>query len=137
MKKILIITLFILCVFCRVSASEKTVDTLTKIENSILGATYSDQKTEKRLERIEEYVYGRKKQGNSSERLKRLAKDVNADMIGQEIPPCEDTLALEEDNTTDSSVDYPVINDVEKHLNLKSKPQQSLHSRLVAIENII
>ena len=82
MKKILIITLFILCVFCRVSASEKTVDTLTKIENSILGATYSDQKTEKRLERIEKYVYGRKKQGNSSERLKRLAKDVNADMIG-------------------------------------------------------
>ena len=134
MKNFIIVLLLCLCFICNVMAGEKSTDTLTKIENSFLGMTYTDQKIEKRLDRIEEYVYGAKKQGKPSDRLNKLAKDIHADMIGQEITPCEDTLALEEDDAADSSVDYPVLNDVEKSLNIKSKPQQSLHSRLVAIE---
>lgn len=134
MKKFLIITLLCLSLFCRVQATEKATDTLTKIENSILGAVYTDQKTETRLDRLEEYVYGIKKQGKTADRLKQLAKDTNADVIGQEIEPCDDTLAQNDEYRSDSSVDYPVIEEVEKHLSIKSKPNQSLHSRIVAIE---
>lgn len=134
MRKVMIILLLCLTIICRVSATEKATDTLTKIENSVLGATYKDQKTETRLNRIEEYVYGAKKNGNTSERLKHLAKDLNADVIGQEIEPCTDTIAQQEEYQSDSSVDYPVIEEVEKHLSIKSKPNQSLHSRIVAIE---
>ncbi len=134
MKKLMIILFLCLSVICRVSATEKATDTLTKIENSVLGATYGEQKTETRLNRIEEYVYGARKKGNTAERLKHLAKDLNADVMGQEIEPCTDTIAQQEEYPSDSSVDYPVIEEVEKHLSIKSKPNQSLHSRIVTIE---
>ena len=134
MKKYMIIFFILLSLLCRVCASEGKVDTLTKMETSVLGADYSNQKTELRLKRLEEYVYGKSKKGSNADRLKHLAKDLNADMIGQEITPCEDTLAYDDDYTPDSSVDYPVINEVEKHLSIKTKPKQSLHSRLVTIE---
>lgn len=134
MRKYFVILLFVLCLMCRASATEGKIDTLSKIENSVLGVEYSNQKTEERLTRLEEYVYGTKKKGNTSERMKKLAKDLNADVIGQEIPPSSDTFDTEDDFVADSSVDYPIINDVEKKLKISSKPSQSLHSRLVAIE---
>lgn len=134
MRKLILAVLIIFCLVSGGVATEKKVDTLTKIETSILGADYSGQKQETRLTRIEEYVYGRKKSGSNAERLRALAKDLNADVIGQEITPCTDTMAESNEFPEDSSVDYPVINDVEKNLNIKSVPTQSLHSRLVAIE---
>ncbi len=134
MKKFLIIILFITCIICRVSATEKSIDTLTKIENSVLGANYSNQKIETRLDRLEKQVYGKKKNGKTNDRLQKLAKDLNADTIGQEVEPCVDMGEEIAENTPDSSVDYPIIKDVERSLNIESKPNQSLHSRLVAIE---
>ena len=134
MKKLLIIIFLFLGLICRVSATEKSIDTLSKIENSILGIDYSNQKTEKRLDRIEEYVYGHKNTGNNNTRLQKLAKDLNADVIGQEIEPCENTMQTEPEEIADNSVDYPILDDVEKKLSLKSNKNQTLHSRLVAIE---
>lgn len=129
----IIISLVLCFVYSGIAAENKT-DTLTKIETSILGADYSNQKTENRLTRLEEYVYGKKKSGSNANRLKALAKDLNADVIGQEITPSPETIAESEEYKEDSSVDYPIIDDVEKNLKITSKPNQSLHSRLVAIE---
>ena len=134
MKKLLIIVLLTTCFVHSGIGAENKTDTLTKIEISVLGADYSSQKTENRLARLEEYVYGRKKSGTNAERLKTLAKDLNADTIGQEITPCPETIAQTPEYKEDSSVDYPIIDDVEKNLKIASKPTQSLHSRLVAIE---
>lgn len=135
MKKILIIVLLLLGIICRVSAGEGKTDTLSKMETSILGVDYSNQKIEQRLNRLEEYVYGHTKTGNNNERLKHLTQDLNADVIGQEVKPTTDTLAdVETELPADNSVDYPVLKDVEKKLSIPSKQNQSLHSRLVAIE---
>lgn len=134
MKKFILIIFLIMTVLCSVSYAEGKIDTLSKIENSVLGVDYSNQKTETRLNRLEEYVYGVKKTGSNNDRIKRLSKDLNADVIGQEIEPCEDTLAMDEENVPDSSVDYPVIDEVEKHLSIKNTQKQSLHQRIVTIE---
>lgn len=134
MRRLIVIVLLLLCFVLNASAMEKSIDTISKLENSVIGTTYPNQKLEARLSRLEEQVYGSVKRGKSQERLKRLAKDLNADMIGQEITPCEDTLGVQDEYTADSSVDYPIINEVEKSLNINSKSEQSLHSRLVAIE---
>ena len=133
MRKIVIIALFILCFIGVTSATEPQKDTLTKIETSILGLDYSNQKTETRLNRIEEYVYGRQKKGTNSERLKKIASDLNADLIGQE-NNIADSTQIQKEYTEDNSVDYPIIDDVEKNLKITSNPKQSLHSRLVTIE---
>ena len=138
MKKLLIILFLIIAIVCRVSAFETKTDPLTKMETSVFGMDYSNQKTEDRLSRLEETIYGRKKSGNTANRIKQLSKDMNADLIGQEVPPetgmGEMISELEEENTPDSSVDYPIINDVEKHLAIKNTEKQTLHSRLVTIE---
>lgn len=137
MKKLLIIIFIFLGLLCNVSAKEKSIDTLSKIENSILGIDYSNQKTEQRLNRIEEYVYGHKKNGNNNERLQTLAKDLNADVIGQEIESTENNIQTESEEIADNSVDYPILDDVENKLSIKSNKNQTLHSRLVAIEQNI
>jgi len=133
MRKFFVIFFLCISIISGVSAGEKSTDTLTKLENSVFGISYPDQKQELRLNRLEENVYGIKKKGSPSERLKHLAKDLNSDVIGQEITPCEDTLAQQE-YKSDNSVDYPIIDDVEKRLKITSKSGQTLHSRLVAIE---
>lgn len=134
MKKYMIIFLIFISAICNMSVAESATDMLTRIENSILGVEYTNEKTESRLSRLEEYVYGTKKSGSSAERLKRLSKDLNADVIGQEINPCEDTIGMTEDMKEDESVDYPIIDEVEKHLSIKNTQKQSLHSRIVTIE---
>ena len=133
MKKLCIIIFLIFGLICRVNAVENKNDILLKMENEVFGVDYSNQKTEQRLSRLEEYVYGQKHSGNSSERIKRLADDLNADMIGQKADPAEIAEA-QEDDYVDESVDYPVLDEVEKKLSLKSVQGQSLHSRLAAIE---
>lgn len=108
---------------------------LDKIEMSIIGTTYNGQKPETRLARIEEIVYGKKMNGKNNDRLSKLAKDLNADLIGQEqIIASSDEFVFDELEQPDNSVDYPVITDIEKNLKIKSNPYQSLHSRLVCIE---
>ena len=135
MKKLCVIIFLLLGLICRVSAGEGKTDTLTKMENAVLGVDYSNQKIDQRLIRLEEYVYGRKNTGTAAERIKRLAKDLNADVIGQETVPDENMAAEQIDEEyADSSVDYPVLDDVEKKLSIKSTPNQSLHSRIAAIE---
>ena len=137
MKKLLVTVFIIFCFMTTVSAVEKSADTLSKLEDSMLGATYQNEKTENRLSRLEEYVYGTKKNGNTSDRLKRLSKDLNADVIGEETTACENSQTPVFEYPEDSSVDYPIIDDVERSLKIKSQPAQSLHSRLVAIEKQI
>ena len=134
MKKFTIMALIIILTLGTAFSKESTTDTLTKIENSILGTSYSDQKPEPRLGRLEKLVYGKTKNGKTQDRLNELAKDLNADVIGQETTPSSDTFLTEEDEITDSSVDYPVVDDIEKKLNIKTSATKSLHSRLVTIE---
>ncbi len=138
MKKFLIVLLLLISFMCRVSALEPVRDPLSKMENSVFGTDYSGQKIENRLSRLEETVYGRKKSGATATRLKQLSKDMNAELIGQEVTPDEhmgEMIAEEaEENTPDNSVEYPILDDVEKRLTLKNNKNQTLASRLVAIE---
>jgi hypothetical protein len=121
----------IIGLICSVSAKEGSVDTLSKIENSVLGVEYNNQKTEQRLSRLEEYIYGHTKQGTLAQRTESLSKDLNIDLISEGNSNSEDDFS---DEMTDGSVDYPILNDVEKKLSIKSAPNSSLHSRLVCIE---
>lgn len=138
MKKIFIIMFIMLSVICRVSALEPKTDYLSKMENSVFGMDYPSLKIEDRLAKLEETVYGRKKTGKTTDRMKQLSKDMNVEMLGQEVTPeagmGEMLAEIEEDTTPDSSVDYPIINDVEKHLAIKNTSDKTLHSRLVTIE---
>lgn len=138
MKKLLISIFFITVLAPAVLTAEINTGKLSVMENSIFGTDYPNQKIEERLSRLEENVYGKKKSGKPADRMAKLSKDMNADLLGQEITPetgMGEMISQElEENKPDSSVEYPILTDVEKHLAIKDTSKQSLHSRLVTIE---
>ena len=93
MKKLLLILVLILNIQCGYCSNI----TLDKIEKSLYGFTYSDDSDSVRLNRIEEKVYGKKSTGAEKTRIARLKKDLNVDLMGQEIEPKEDTFMTDDD----------------------------------------
>jgi len=138
MKKFLIICFVIFVFVIQVLAVEPNIGVLSKLENSVFGTDYPNLKIEDRLSKLEETIYGHRRSGKSSERMQKLAKDMNAEMIGQEVTPetgMGEMISQElEENIPDNSVEYPILTDVEKHLAIKDTSKQSLHNRLVTIE---
>ena len=73
MRKFILFIIIALSLICRATAVEPKIDSLSKIENSVLGIEYSDQKIEKRLTRLEEFLYGKAQSGNTKSRLAKIA----------------------------------------------------------------
>ena len=115
--------------------------TLDKIESSIYGYTYSNEKDDVRVNRIEETVYGKKSSGQIQNRIAKLKKDLNAEQMGQEIKPKEDTFMEEEDFILTEkeppeaqNIDYPVINELEKQVFKEEYKGQNIKTRLAKLE---
>ena len=107
---------------------------LSKIENDIYGYEYNKDSTQKRVERLERSIYGKISSGDINTRIKKLSADISADVIGLEIPPVEDTFAEEEKLAEDSSVNYPVVDEIEQKIFNQTYKNRDFHSRIVAIE---
>lgn len=136
--KRLIISIFILiftsglCNYCYAASNTQNAE-ISKIENELYGCDYINEQLLKRVERLEKTIYGSVSSGDLQSRIKRLANDINADLIGLEIPPAEDTF-IEEDEVADSSVQYPVVDEIEKRLFGQTYKNRDFHTRIVTIE---
>lgn len=136
MKKFIFILTILLSINCAFANS-----LLDNIENSLYGFTYTTSDDASRLSRIEQSVYGQEKSGSIQQRLNSLKEDMAADLIGQEIVPKEDTFAEDEDKIVQeklppagANVDYPSINELEKHVFKKEFKDKDLNSRLASLE---
>lgn len=118
------------------AAASNTTDTLSKIENEFFGFEYTKDNTQTRLERLEKTIYGKIQNGNTNNRINKLSADISADVIGLEIPPVEDT--FREDNSeiakADSSVNYPIVDEIEQKLFNETYKNRDFHTRIVTIE---
>lgn len=134
MKKNISIILIIMytSVFTPVYAQYES--TITKIENDIYGFDYSKDSTQNRLSRLEKTIYGKASSGDVSKRVKKLSADISADVIGLEIEPSEDTFREQENALADSSVNYPVVDEIEQKIFNQTYKNRDFHSRIVAIE---
>ena len=141
MKKILAI--FLLFIYLNVgiipiyAAVEKSESIITKIENDIYGFDYSNDSSQNRVSRLEKTVYGKTSTGDINKRIKRLSADISADVIGLEIEPTEDTFKENEETVADSSVNYPIVDEIEQKIFNQTYKQRDFHSRIVAIERKI
>lgn len=115
------------------SAEKIQVAEISKIENDLYGFDYMNDELKNRIARLEKTVYGKVFSGDLSNRIKKLSDDINADMIGLEIPPSEDTF-LENENAEDGTVDYPVVNEIEQKLFGTTYKNRDFHTRIVTIE---
>ena len=130
MKKILLI--FFLSSILTVSAA--TDDVLNKIENEFYGFTYSGENKNKRVERLEKSIYGKVSSGEINKRITKLSGDISADVIGLEIPPVRDTFMEEEKTAEEESVNYPIVDKIEKQLFGTTYQNRDFHTRIVTIE---
>ena len=137
MKKYFAKFLILLLIFSYLpvySAVSSQASVLSKIENDIYGFEYNNDSTQKRVTRLEEFIYGKSTEGDVNKRIKKLSGDVSADVIGLEINPVEDTFAETEDLTADSSVNYPIVDEIEKKLFNQTYKNRDFHTRIVTIE---
>ncbi len=139
MKKILLPLILINLLFAPCVFAASNVEILNKIENSIFGFEYNHEDEATRVSRIEENVYGTSGNGAINQRIAKLNKDLGAELYGQEIEPCEDTLAREEEqrevlSSQEANIDYPVINELEKSVFNKEYKNLGVKDRLAQLE---
>ena len=106
---------------------------ISKIENELYGFDYNKEQTQKRLERLETSIYGKTQNGDIPQRIRKLATDITADQIGQEITPSEDTFR-ETEEVADNSVSYPIVDEIEMKLFNTTYKNRDFHTRIVTIE---
>lgn len=109
-------------------------ETLSKIENEIFGFDYKKESTNNRLIRLEKAIYGQSQNGDINKRIKKISSDISADVIGLEIPPVKDTFLAEENTVEDSSVSYPIVDEIEMKLFNTTYKNRDFHTRIVTIE---
>lgn len=137
MKKlisIILILLFIITSYPVNAAIKSQSSTISKIENDIYGFDYPKDSVKKRIERLENTIYGKVNTGDFNKRLTKLSGDISADVIGLEITPVEDTFAEAEEAVADSSVNYPIVDEIEKKLFNETYKNRDFHTRIVTIE---
>ncbi|MBQ7763747.1 hypothetical protein IJ384_00110 [bacterium] len=138
MKKILIIVSIFIYLFSflpieTLAATKTQVAEISKIENELYGFDYINEEMNKRLSRLEKTIYGKESSGDISKRLKRIAMDINSEQIGLEITPSEDTFR-EDEAIADSTVNYPIVDEIEMKLFKKTYKNRDFHTRIVTIE---
>ena len=124
----------------RCNAQSQYSASLTRMEKSLFGIDYSTQDDNARLKRIEEVVYGAPSSTAIPQRVDKLSKDLSAELMGQEIKPKKDTFA--EDETAykedipkaDASVNYPVVDGLERQVFNKDFKGTEINQRLSNLE---
>lgn len=142
-KRLGIIFLITLCLVlgCKSYSQNQYSAIISKMETSLFGVDYPIQSDEARLKRIEEVVYGQASGNTVSQRVNKLSKDLSADLIGQEIKPKRDSFEEEDAGVkeedapkADSSVNYPIVNDLEKTVFNKVFKNIDINNRLSNLE---
>ncbi len=137
MKKIFstfLIFIYILMFHATAVEASSQNNTIAKIENELYGFDFNKDSTQNRVARLEKTIYGKSSTGDINTRIKKLSGDISADVIGLEITPTEDTFAEEEKLAEDSSVNYPVVDEIEQKIFNRTYKNRDFHSRIVAIE---
>lgn len=143
MSRRLVILVFIfifLFLGIRCEAQSQFSPILTKMEKSLFGVDYNSQNDDARLKRIEEVVYGKASLSPLAQRVDKLSKDLSADLIGQEIKPKRDTFTEDEAAPkeqipkADGSVNYPIVNEIERKVFNKEFRNIEINQRISSLE---
>ena len=148
MKRYIITMLFIFCISEISYAYGSYSAIITPIENSFYGIDYAEETDEKRLERLEETVYGKSQKGELKTRIEKLKEDISSELIGKEIEACTDTFANDTPKSSsyeqnenkqtlykeDSNISYPVVDTMENIVFKKQFKTSDINNRLTKLE---
>ena len=140
-KRILLIFTFLITFSICAFAAVSTKDSLNAIENSLFGYEYKNETETKRLERLEQHLYGEKRTGNIQKRLETIQTDTgifvqepqknmqqannqNPNQQMQNIPNVKE----------DASVDYPIVDKMEEEIFHTTYKKENIYNRLNRLE---
>ena len=117
------------------SAETKKSDELSKIETTLFNLDYEGQDNCIRLNRIEKSVYGNPIKDSTENRLKKLSKDLSADVIGEEVNDKEDNSddGISLVNLVDKK-DISAIDSLEQKVFKYEFKTVNINNRLIALE---
>lgn len=119
-------------------AKNEDSDIISKMEKSLFNMEFNEQNHKTRLKRIEENVYGSESNAPVSLRVKKLSKDLSAEVIGHEIKPRKDSFLNETEIITEKpaeDMDFSVVNNLEKKVFQYEFKTIDINHRLAALEN--
>lgn len=108
---------------------------ISSIESNIFGYDYDNETDIKRVERIEDFLYGTKKNGNINKRIENIKNDIGFVKEEQitaqkELPNNIRIPKLKED----SSVEYPMVDKLEETLFKTTYKTDDIYKRLDRLE---
>ena len=147
MKKLLILASIILITALQCFAANSSQ--ISDLENNLFGFDYSNESDTKRIERIEENLYGMTKKGSLSKRIEEIQNDIgyiNKDEIlqAQKQKELEEKKKQEEQRLAelksikeDASVQYPVVDKIEQIVFNQNYQADDIYERLNRLEQKI
>ena len=140
MKKYLLILTLLLITNISADAQMSAQETLSVIENTVFGYDYKEEPESKRIERIEQHLYGQKKNGSITKRIENIQNDTglsmpteekkNRNSISQQAKKDLELASLQEDST----VEYPMVNKMEEELFNTTYKKENIYTRLNRLE---
>lgn len=131
MKKMILTATMLFTLSCQVYCAEIT--DISAIEKDLFGVEYKEEQIPTRLNRIEEYVFGEKKTGTNTARIKQIT-----DATGVSTEPKktenEKRIAEAEYLPEDKNVTYPVIDMMEDKVFNKTYQGENIYKRVERLE---
>lgn len=144
MRKIIVLVLCLISFPCLSAIAQ--ISGLSAVENSLLGTDYSKDSDAKRIERLENHLYGSKKTGDLQKRLQNIKNDIgfsepyiNKSESIPINPKLKDNVnsSLREDVMNmkeDASVDYPIVDKMEEEVFKTTYKNENIYKRLDRLE---
>lgn len=148
MKKKIIILLTLLLMNIQVPMiSIGANSNITEVETSVFGYDYKNESDIKRIERLERYLYGTKKNGDIDKRLNDIKTDIGFTSKNKQknkLPTSSDKKLSENLNQSlnnelmglkeNSTVDYPIVDSMEKEVFKTTFKNEDIYKRLDRLE---
>ena len=131
MKKIYVLLCVYSMLICCASASE--LSDVSIIENQLFDVEYKNETISKRLDRIEEYLYGNIQTGTSSERIKRISDSAGISFEPKQTAE-QKRVSAADFMPEDKNVTYPVIDMLEEQTFNKNFQGENIYKRLERLE---
>jgi len=131
MKKFILAAAVLTALSCQVFCAE--INDISAIEKDLFGVEYKEEQTPTRLSRIEEYLFGEKKSGTNSERIKKIT-DASGLSTEPKKTENEKRIAAAEFLPEDKNVTYPVIDMMEEKVFNKTYQGENVYKRVERLE---
>ena len=131
MKKFCVLLCVCSILVCSAAANE--LSDVSVIEKQLFGVEYKEETLVKRLDRIDNYLFGAVQGGKSAERINKISESAGISFLPEQTPE-QKKVAAADFMPEDKDVTYPVIDMLEQRTFNKVYQGENVYKRLERLE---